>query len=56
MTALAFPCAAKVYSDGSWYCAVCGIRGDSDEAPEDYCPKQRTRPQNDTPPAGTNNE
>jgi len=36
---VSFPCAAKVYSDGTWYCAVCGIRGDADEPVEDYCKK-----------------
>lgn len=47
------PCAAKTYGDGTWYCALCGIGGDKDEAVEDYCKKVKSdAPQNGKPAKG----
>lgn len=52
-TVLLSGCAAKTYGDGTWYCALCGVGGDKDEAVEDYCKKVKSdAPQNGKPAEG----
>lgn len=34
-------CKVQRYNDGSWHCAECGIAGDNDEDPADFCQLSR---------------
>lgn len=37
MTPPALRCGAKTYNDGSWYCALCGRRGDAGDDIDEWC-------------------